>query len=588
MHKTDVCFAAFTSNTNFLITASTDGVVKFWKKVLGSVEFVKEFKAHDGEVKSLSVSSEGKFLATAGPDSTVKLFDVENFDMYGIIKVDFIPKTICWIHGRGASLPLLAVSAEDQPRILIYDGRGTKAEPIHEVDSAHDDPIHAIVFNPRYDCAVSADETGYIEYWSPKHAYQAPPNVWQWLSKTDFAALNRDKVAPASLTISPTGEQLAMFTFPDRQVRIFDFRTAKLLSVYDESLATYESKRRAGEGAASLDFETAPDKPRDPAKEDKEFKRRVEVEEEIERSPVMRRRINILYDESGNFILYGTLYGIKLLNTYTNTTVKVFGTQENYRPLHLALYQGAPERKGIMTAAMAASENPLLQEASARDPMIVATGFCKGAKSHPDQEGNARFYMTTNDTSQDSFRPSKTRDVRNEKLGTASAAKQAAAAAKPAAIAELATMHTSQGDIQLRLFPNQAPKAVENFVTHSRNGYYDNVLFHRVIKKFMIQTGDPLGDGTGGESIWGREFADEISGTLRHDRYMLSMANAGPNTNGSQFFITTDRSPWLDGKHTIFGRVVAGFDVVHAIENVRVHKEKPVEDVRVINIEVGE
>ena len=103
----------------------------------------------------------------------------------------------------------------------------------------------------------------------------------------------------------------------------------------------------------------------------------------------------------------------------------------------------------------------------------------------------------------------------------------------------------------------------------------------------MIQCGDPLGDGTGGESIWGTEFADEFS-ALKHDKpYTISMANAGPNTNGSQFFITTERTPWLDKKHTIFGRAVQGLDVVHRIENARVYKEKPEEDIKIVSIDIA-
>jgi peptidylprolyl isomerase domain and WD repeat-containing protein 1 len=117
---------------------------------------------------------------------------------------------------------------------------------------------------------------------------------------------------------------------------------------------------------------------------------------------------------------------------------------------------------------------------------------------------------------------------------------KAAATAKKA-VAEKATLHTTSGDITIRLFPTVAPKAVENFVTHAKNGYFNGVIFHRVIKKFMIQTGDPMGDGTGGESIWGKEFEDEIS-NLKHEKYTVSMANAGPNTNGSQFFITTEKT----------------------------------------------
>lgn len=174
-------------------------------------------------------------------------------------------------------------------------------------------------------------------------------------------------------------------------------------------------------------------------------------------------------------------------------------------------------------------------------------------------------------------------------------------------LADSATIHTTVGDIHMRMFPQHAPKAVENFVGHARSGYFERVIFHRVIPKFMIQTGDPLGDGTGGTSIWGREFEDEFSDEVKHDRwvsfpglnglfffltrkyspYTVSMANAGANTNGSQFFITTNATPWLDKKHTIFGRVISGLEVVHTIENVKTNKlDKPYEDIKIINIDV--
>ncbi|KAG1672177.1 Peptidylprolyl isomerase domain and WD repeat-containing protein 1 [Nymphon striatum] len=154
-------------------------------------------------------------------------------------------------------------------------------------------------------------------------------------------------------------------------------------------------------------------------------------------------------------------------------------------------------------------------------------------------------------------------------------------------IFETCTIHTTMGDIQCKLFPKECPKAVENFCVHSKNGYYNGHIFHRVIKSFMIQTGDPLGTGTGGESIWGEEFEDEFHPSLKHDRpYGLSLANAGPNTNGSQFFITVVPTPWLDNKHTVFGRVVKGMEFVQNISKVKTNPktDKPYDDVRIINI----
>ena len=129
-------------------------------------------------------------------------------------------------------------------------------------------------------------------------------------------------------------------------------------------------------------------------------------------------------------------------------------------------------------------------------------------------------------------------------------------------------LETTQGVIELKLFPEVAPKACENFVGLIKKGYYDGTIFHRVIKKFMIQGGDPTGTGRGGESIWKGPFEDEFKEGVRFDKTgILAMANAGPGTNGSQFFITTVPTPWLDGKHTILGEVTAGYENVQKIEN---------------------
>ena len=179
----------------------------------------------------------------------------------------------------------------------------------------------------------------------------------------------------------------------------------------------------------------------------------------------------------------------------------------------------------------------------------------------------------------------------------------------------LVTVHTNQGDFTLELFPEVAPKTVENFLTHAKNGYYDGVVFHRVIEDFMIQGGDPTGTGMGGESIYGRTFEDEFSREAFNLYGALSMANAGPNTNGSQFFIVTAKqvpaqmlkqlkdggwpeeiveeyakvggTPWLDHRHTVFGRVIKGMDVVLKIEGVKRNaQDRPLEDVVIESMDV--
>ncbi|MCM3055603.1 MULTISPECIES: peptidylprolyl isomerase [Bacillaceae] len=181
----------------------------------------------------------------------------------------------------------------------------------------------------------------------------------------------------------------------------------------------------------------------------------------------------------------------------------------------------------------------------------------------------------------------------------------------------VAEMVTNQGTIKLKLFPEYAPKTVENFVTHAKNGYYEGIIFHRVIKDFMIQGGDPTGTGMGGESIYGHSFEDEFSPDLFNFRGALSMANAGPNTNGSQFFIVQKQdmdpgfadqmkragypdeiiehyqqnggTPWLDFRHTVFGQVIEGMDIVDKIATVPTGAgDRPIDNVIIEKITVAE
>ena len=136
-------------------------------------------------------------------------------------------------------------------------------------------------------------------------------------------------------------------------------------------------------------------------------------------------------------------------------------------------------------------------------------------------------------------------------------------------------LETTQGNIELELFPDVAPLAVENFTTHIKNGYYNGVAFHRIIRNFMIQGGDPTESGRGGESIWKKNFKDEFKNKVFDKAGILAMANRGPYTNGSQFFITTASTPWLNGNHTIFGQITpASAETLNKLNNVATHGRK--------------
>ncbi len=149
---------------------------------------------------------------------------------------------------------------------------------------------------------------------------------------------------------------------------------------------------------------------------------------------------------------------------------------------------------------------------------------------------------------------------------------------------KIVILETNLGTIELELMENIAPKACENFSTLAEKGYYNNLIFHRVIQGFMVQGGDPTGTGMGGESIWGKPFQDEVSMDVKFNKPgILAMANSGPNTNGSQFFITTAKTPWLNMRHTIFGKVINGYDVVEKIENSPTGQEdRPLDTIKIV------
>ena len=326
--------------------------------------------------------------------------------------------------------------------------------------------------------------------------------------------------------------------------------SGKLITVIDESLSHYSELQQVKQVLPAM-----------------EFGKKISVEREIGRMG-MAKFSNVIWDDSGNFIIYGSLLGIKMVNLTTRKVSRLLGQREHLRCLNVALFQGKVKSLAgtANTTEQEASDNPALID-QGTDPTLVTTAFKKN-----------RFYLFSDRSSKDTSGIDNERDVFNEKPSKEDIIAATEEKGAPRLYCE-ATIHTTVGDIHLELFPKECPKTVENFCVHARNAYFNGHIFHRVIKQFMIQTGDPLGTGTGGESIWGGEFEDEFSPKLRHDRpytvsftfcfvtfvfqsyFQLSSANAGPNTNGSQFFITLVPTPWLDNKHTVFGRVIRGMEV---------------------------
>ena len=566
MHRDVVRFIFVSKPNEFIITVSNDGVVKFWKKFETSIEFVKEFRAHLKQPTGASLSYDGhRFCTTNDSEKTIKIFDVVNFDMVQVVNVkDFHPGVCCWVYLKSPPAILAVANSNNNNNsnsdnsnsssssssgndfsIRLFKGEssgGIAKMPFASVTS-HMATVKCMAFNHLARVAISVDEKGMIEYWKPKDGTFPKKRVkFRFASGTDLISLFTAKAKPYSITMSPDGKKFVILA-SDQQVRIFSFVTGKLKRQYNDCLRVVQDK-------------------------------------------LTETWTNATFDDTSNFLLYPSSKGIKILNLTTNNVVKVLGAvEESEHFLNCALYQGAPYVDS-QTRVKRATEKG--EQVDRSEILPDPTLFCT-AHNQP------RFYLFSSREPK-----SDDRDVYNEKpLHVLQSEKTAKAKLSSLSQANsnnninnndkapgVATIHTTMGDIVVQLYPQKTPKTAQNWLTHAANGYYNGVVFHRVIKGFMLQTGDPTGTGRGGQSIWGGNFQDEIVRNLRHDKPgILSMANSGANTNGSQFFITCAATPWLDGKHTVFGRVVSGMNVVSAIENCPTDRsDRPLTMIKIVNV----
>lgn len=255
----------------------------------------------------------------------------------------------------------------------------------------------------------------------------------------------------------------------------------------------------------------------------------------------------IIFDK--NLVVYSTTKGIEVHDLNRDET-EVIGSDDKVLFNNFGVLKNT--QIDIITTEMITSDNALINSKLNSKPMLVASAV------------NAEEIYIFNDSS--------------------SSTTTSTPPVKKATNYTKVTLNTTKGDIKIELYSKLTPKTVENFITLCKRSYYNNLIFHRVIPEFMIQTGDPKGDGTGGESCWGGYFEDEFTPELSHEKYMVSMANAGPNTNGSQFFITTEDANFLDNKHTVFGKVISGIDVIQSIENVETDEDdKPLDRIVILS-----
>ncbi|KAG9509137.1 Peptidylprolyl isomerase domain and WD repeat-containing protein 1, partial [Fragariocoptes setiger] len=567
MHR-EIIQHVVVTKTDFVITASIDGAVKFWKKVRTGIEFVKHFRIHMGPIDDMNCNHNGWLLVTiSSADKSIEVFDVVNFDMINMIQLKYSPSCFEWISCKNNAVDTIIVADENSSKMHVYGVKNPSDEPLRTLDKIHSAPIIKIRFNHRHNIIVSVDSEYIIEYWyNAENDYKfVEPGIVKFESKldTDLYEFCRAKIALYDLTFSADGRYFATCS-SDRCFRLFDFATGKILRIYDESLEKNEENHKQEPRISNLDFA-----------------RRMTIEREIAKADQLKFQ-NVIFDQHVEHILYPSMLGVKVINLRSNEIRAFLGKAESLRPLKIALFQFTGSQgsyKTSLSLEQRASENTTL-DLNSEDPALFCTAFKRN-----------RFYCFSNRSPEESNPGSGfvDRDIFNEKPTREEilASVDVGATAKEKVLYENATIHTTKGDIHLELTPKRTPKTVENFCVHAKNGYYNGHIFHRIIKDFMIQTGDPTGTGIGGESIWGAEFEDELDPQLKFDRpFKLAMANAGPNTNGSQFFITVVPCSHLDQKHTIFGRVVGGMDIVQQISTVKTHRktDKPYDDIKIVSI----
>lgn len=513
LHKATVTHVLSSSRHGYVVTACEEGVVKFWKRnwtvppeespagktseeaSTPCLEFVKSFTAHMGRIAALCLDLNEDIIVSIGEDGVIKLYDVSTFDATAMVKTDkSFGTAACFL--RDSSMDsLLAISSASDGTIYVYSA--TTLQPIQMI-SIHSKPVTCIGYNQKYQCCISADEQGILEAWDctsgvkPGEVVGAPctqtNNGFEYASKmsTDFYKLAKKKTYAVSMGVS---ENHFVIYAADHRVFVFHLTSGKILVRYDERLDVYAPKAGSSHGMDSI-----------------EFGKRAATEREMEEQANLPNSQLVQMDPSEEFLLVSTMVGIKVIEWKKNKVLKIIGKADasQLRFMTFCLALGDAKLDQQMQLARGASSAVAMGDKTVNnEALVIALAY-----------NQRRFYVFSHIDPFDKAGETEdvTRDIWNE-APTAQDQMLASGGGGDGTATALASskaiLRTTMGDIHIKLF-GEVPKTIENFCGHARAGYYDNVIFHRVIHGFMLQTGDPLGDGTGGESIWGGEFEDEF------------------------------------------------------------------------------
>lgn len=522
MHRDNLQFVAASQLYKFFITMSVDGIIKFWHADKTEIEFVKQIQPYEGPFNSFSISKDQENIAIGTKNGKIIICRIQSFEM--LTKIDLGEKTdvnLCYIQDPNALNQYLAVNLGTEKSIKIIN-------PLKE--SKEEQLIREFSLNNNFITSMSFSFATGIGLSVDKSGmivfwdiYGKCPNFGYTLFQSNFLELMSIKGTGSKVVSSCFSDDGNSFVVccSDWLVREFDIRTGKIIRRFSDELD--------GSKMYGLDQDT--------------YNTRISLE-------IQKRENNSYFNAMyiSNILVVPSAFGIKFYDSTTGTLMRIIGRielQERYNSVAF-LYSDVP--------------------------MLISTAFDK-----------QRFYLFTNENGQSGKRDAYNEKVTEEIIKTTAKAPRTVSAVLP----KIANIHTMMGDIKIEMFPDECPLTVENFVTHSKRGYYDNTRIFRVERDFCIQMGDPTGTGIGGESIWGGFFEDEAldNGHTFDQGYMVGMANEGKNTNGSQFFITNNPAPSLNGKHTCWARVIGGKDIIQKIMTVELDKHRhPVEPILLVNV----